>query len=998
MKKKFLVATLSLLCMGCVAGGVACAAPQGGGDAGGDSSVVVLNGFNHWDDMVVIYLDPATFDGSMKLNTDASYIAEGKSSYKCFISSTAANQPELKMTASGRKTDITDVSNFGLYIYNTEDYEFDVIVTAYAGDKAVCAPYAKVQPGANNLVFNLNRAAVQSTGRVITEYSIAFSGVRANSTFYIDNFYAKTTTNAVVVPAAAQALIDDIKQLSESSTKAELEAIMGDYNALTADEKQAVTNYDRLETLIKPFWIQDLDTARTEDSSKLLYFDYPFASVQITGTTSGVGSYAYTTAKSYGNQNGSLKVDFTVSPTNWVNINTSAKNLIDEEFIEFYVYNDSDQYKAMCVGWNVPVNANYSTYMVLEPNAWTQVWSKSTDLTSSGGSSGAFEVCGLSDLTDRRACAPKGSLYFSSVVKIRPSEEAQAVIDEIATLSGTSSKTALEGAYTKYQALSTKDKQSVSNYSVLQELMVSKVWNADLSAAQTGDPHTLLYFDEEFGAGQVTKADKGIAAYGYSTERKYGDETGSLKVEFYERTPGFMPVAGWMSLYTTATEDITDADTIRFYVYNDSDQYKGIALGWIAPNGSPFGYQDLAPNAWTEITCKASALTTGLGEGNPTVYNYRGRIQIVAINDTANRSVRAPEGALYFSSVQKLNTDVQVQEARKGADANTLIFFDRQLGLDQATADGGIKAFDSTVLFNGQTGALKMTYTGNGSPTLGLNTCGYQGNSDDYVVLYVKADIDAQYMSVRVGTLYGTHCINGKWTQVIFPLSALDSTSYLRFEASNDGANYWNAKESANMNGRVYITKAKVIPASQVKNLAEVADTDTYNVGQTAFVGKMDYYGTKGTYMYNPTVYASFYDTNVALVGGEVRFYARSLHPNSINNGANTDGTNETVHTVIGMELAEASDKNKMYIVASGLVYEQMYVQCFTGRESGHFATAQVSNNNLSYEVLEDGYVRYCLDLSTYSSAIKYFRLFTGVKLQMTDAEVIQIRDVYFGD
>ena len=160
----------------------------------------------------------------------------------------------------------------------------------------------------------------------------------------------------------------------------------------------------------------------------------------------------------------------------------------------------------------------------------------------------------------------------------------------------------------------------------------------------------------------------------------------------------------------------------------------------------------------------------------------------------------------------------------------------------------------------------------------------------------------------------------------------------------------------------------------------------------------MDYIATKGTYLYDNAVYASFYDTNVALVGDTVRFYARSLHPNNISDGTNTDGTNETVHTVVGMELAEATDKNKMYIVASGLVAEEMYVQFFTGRESGHFGTGVLSNNNMTYEVLEDGYVRFCFDLSSYNSSLKYFRLWTGQKLQMMDVEAVHIRDVYFGD
>lgn len=988
--RKFLLATLSVLCVLFSGLGVACADTEKQENQSETTDTVVLNGFNNWDDMVIIYLNPATFDGSMKLNKDEAYIVEGDASYKCYINSTMANQPELKLTASRRKNSITDVTQFGLYVYNTSDYAFDVIITAYAGDKAVCAPYATAQPGANNLTFDINRALVQSTGRVITDYSIAFSGVRADTTFYIDNFYVKTTKDPVVISEAAQKVINEISALPDDATREVLDATMSLYNGLEAAAKQEVTNYDRLETLIKPYWIQDLAAARIEDSSKLLYFDVPFASVQITGTTSGIGSYGYTDKVAYGNENGSLQVDFTVSPVNWVNLNTSAKTLIDEEYIEFYVYNDSEQYKALCVGWNVPINTNYSAYMVLEPKTWTQVWSKSTHLTSSGGSSGAFEICGLSDLTDRRACAPKGTLYFSSVTKIRPSQEAQAVIDEISILPDGATKKQLEDTLAMYQALTTIDKQSVSNYDRLQSLM-TKHWNQDIALAQVSDPDTLLYFDEQFGVGQITAKENGIAAYGYSQEKAYGTEAGSLKVEFFEKSPGFMPVNGWMSLHTTATTDISE-EYIEFYVYNDSDQYKGMAVGWTDPSNSGFGYMILEPNAWTKVFCKSTDLTTGLAtKDNPPQYPYGGRIQIVGLSDLTNRSARAPEGALYFSAVQKYDPSKKVQAERTGEDSNTLMFFDRQLGELQAVATNATTEFAPSILLNGKTGALKISFTGDQNedkdvPYLSLLTCGYQFNEGDYIVFYVKAELESDYLTVRVGTKYGTYCNTGKWTQVIFPASALETTSLLRFYAYNEGEEYWHADVKTNMKGDVYITKAKVYSADQVKNMSEAESTETYNIGSTTFVGPIKYY-QKGSYMYDNVVFASFYDTNVALIGDTLRFYARSDHPNDIS------GTDKTRHTCIGLELAEASDKNKMYIVASGLEADLMYAQCFTARESGHYATP-----DFTYEVLEDGYVRYCFDLSKYDKSIKYFRLWTGQKLYMTDVEAVHIRDVYFED
>ena len=113
--KKFLLATLSVLSLSCMAMGVACAGNGGESSSTAQeetqkSDTIILNGFNRYQDVAVIYLDPATFDGSLKLNEDEAYIVEGEASYKCYISGTFANQPNLKLSAAKLKNDITDAN------------------------------------------------------------------------------------------------------------------------------------------------------------------------------------------------------------------------------------------------------------------------------------------------------------------------------------------------------------------------------------------------------------------------------------------------------------------------------------------------------------------------------------------------------------------------------------------------------------------------------------------------------------------------------------------------------------------------------------------------------------------------------------------------------------------------------------------------------------------------------------------------------------------------
>ena len=174
--------------------------------------------------------------------------------------------------------------------------------------------------------------------------------------------------------------------------------------------------------------------------------------------------------------------------------------------------------------------------------------------------------------------------------------------------------------------------------------------------------------------------------------------------------------------------------------------------------------------------------------------------------------------------------------------------------------------------------------------------------------------------------------------------------------------------------------------------MSEVDDTYEFNVGSTAFVGKVDYISANycGSYNYNPTIYGQWYDTKVALIVDALRFYARS--------DSKDNATSATRQTVVGMELKEgvACSNTKMYIIASGLVddpdVDDLCLQVFKARESGHFA----SPRPVSREVLEDGYVKYCFDLSIYTETLKYFRIWTGHKLIIPDYEAVMIRDIFF--
>ena len=745
MMKKILIFVLSILCLFSFVMASACNNDDKGDTPTSDN--VVINGFNSWDDMIIFDLNPTAFIGNWEINTDKDYIVEGASSYKIYVQSTRANQPNFKMAAKGVKTDITDVEKFGLYIYNCEDYEFEVILTAFAADTVVCAPIATVKSGANNLTFDINRAIIQQSGKVVTDYSISFAGIKGDTTIYIDNLHVKTTTAPVVIKGEIQEVINGINALTNQTGRAEIEAVLDKYNALDAEDKLCVTNSARLKATIQPFWLSDLAAAQTQDPDTLLYFDMPFAEIQVDSATDGISSYSYSTEQKYGEEQGSLKVNFTTSSTNWVSLNTSATTLIEEDYIEFYVYNDSDQVKALCVGWNAPLDPVVEDWFyVIEPRVWTKIYCLSDWLTNAGGASGAFQICGLQSRTEGGACAPRDAMYFSSVIK----------------------------------------------------------------------------------------RDDGMA----------------------------------------------------------------------------------------------------------------------------------------------------IAKARKGEDANTLWFFNNDLGKKQLACDYAEIELSTDVKFDGNsTTALTFNNADNTESRVSLLNFGYQFKEGDVVALYAKADVDADYVHIRLGVYNGNYLYNGKWTLVLFPADKVKTTDWLWILAENDGGNYCPPVD-ANVNGTIYLSKAKVYSSEEVKNLTAVEDTFEYNIGSTTFVGEA-YKFNYGTYKYDDVVYASAWDNDPYIIKDTLRIVARSDWSDNA-----TDSVRETA---VGLEMKEAVNciGKKIYITASGL-RDGVFLQVFSGRESGHFD----SPSGTKVDTTADGLDVWCFDVSDENSDLKYFRLWTGHELIIPDVEYVTITDI----
>ena len=410
MKKKHILLTLlgfscALAFCGCK--GLAGKEPDDSATAS-KTGKVMLNTFDDWDALKKMELNLELFDGTLSVNRDELYIREGKASAKVEFTSIKANPPSFVMSASV-KPNITDVTEFGLYVCNTTDQTVRVSITVGSADATVYSMTKEALPGENHLKFEVDRSLLQVMGEAVQEYKIGFMDVFSGSVFYLDNFYAKTDSTEVTIPSEITSVVQTISSLDVNDRTA-VENAMKAYKALSVEYRKSVYNYNILKSAMDSFWLKDFTGVKKTDPDTLLHFDKQLGEMQISADdTTAIVACEYTTEMAYGDEEGSLKVEFSPTSSNWLSLSTKATTTVDNPKIRFCVYNDSDQRKMLCLSWNIVA--------YLEPNAWTEVYCNSSYLTTMG----EIEVAGLAD--DMGGRPPEGALYFSAVRSFDPFEE-----------------------------------------------------------------------------------------------------------------------------------------------------------------------------------------------------------------------------------------------------------------------------------------------------------------------------------------------------------------------------------------------------------------------------------------------------------------------------------------------------------------------------------------------------------------------------------------------
>lgn len=148
----------------------------------------------------------------------------------------------------------------------------------------------------------------------------------------------------------------------------------------TAQWNFAETKVSSAVTNLYAKWNLDVDAAVEDarnmggDENTLLFFDRELGAYQVEGATGN--SYAYTTEKAYGNEAGSLKVDFSGTEAhNFVTFGFNNYDFNENDYIEFYVYNDTETPTlSLMFGETSESGSAYYTYSTeLTKGKWTRV-------------------------------------------------------------------------------------------------------------------------------------------------------------------------------------------------------------------------------------------------------------------------------------------------------------------------------------------------------------------------------------------------------------------------------------------------------------------------------------------------------------------------------------------------------------------------------------------------------------------------------------------------
>lgn len=205
-----------------------------------------------------------------------------------------------------------------------------------------------------------------------------------------------------------------------------------------------------------------------------------------------------------------------------------------------------------------------------------------------------------------------------------------AIIEKINNLPSSidmSSEQALLDVFTLYNDLPSKYRGAVTNYDVF--TAAANKFVAELNKSATEECATVIFMDKFVGSTQFRESPTfdETAIWGYTTEEKFGDESGSTYI-YFDGTDMLADDSAYMSWFWSTSATLSDYDYVGFAVKNDTDQEMAITWTWK-------GLVTLKPGDWKLLTYPISVFS-----------------QEVKELETWSCANAAPVGKLYFSAIK----------------------------------------------------------------------------------------------------------------------------------------------------------------------------------------------------------------------------------------------------------------------------------------------------------------------------------------------------------
>ena len=339
------------------------------------TGVQTLNGFENNDDLYRVKQLQTNYDLTFSMDISNEQKKEGENSLKIYYKDgTFGNVVQLLSQTEYADCDISDIKSLSLWIYNANEEETPVTLSALkSGSTAIAQEMFDVPAGEwTKCTLALNKVAMESNADNFYAFAFAFSRSVKNATYYVDEmqveFGAEYTGADEENLVKVNDLIARIAALPETVTlenEETMKEIYLDYNDLEVAYQGAVNNYDTFEKAVDTLLLAARGKLDYTKDSVACYFDKFYGSFQAERGAVGFPNIYYSEEIKYQDEEGSLCIECTGDTWTYVNL-TTVLPIEEYATTTCAVYNGLDKRIAAYFGWKQMTYINPGEWATFE--------------------------------------------------------------------------------------------------------------------------------------------------------------------------------------------------------------------------------------------------------------------------------------------------------------------------------------------------------------------------------------------------------------------------------------------------------------------------------------------------------------------------------------------------------------------------------------------------------------------------------------------------------